>query len=289
MSKIQRLNVQGLARRDEKLLRCILPNPGHLVVSSDASAGEPTVTTHFSGDINYRFATFDGVGAAPYYRGPILMISDIYLMVMSVSPIGRAKMKEAFDSKWNGKSFVDQWLEDPEVIKTALKKDRQIHKILALGLGYGMGPKKMVLSMKDAGFELLFDDAKKFFNSYWQLFSGVRKLADRLGRQVEEKGYIINPFGYRMVPEPQKAFNYFIQSSVSGLLNVYMAKLFAAAPYAHLLTIIHDELLIEVPTERLSEFKLAKDRAVDSLNTDLNWSVKLRFGAVEGNNWFEAK
>lgn len=289
MARIGKLNAQGLARREPLLMRAILPEPGHVAVSIDLASGEPSVTAHFSKDTNYRWATIDGVGKAPEYRNNLLMIDDIYLMLMSISPIGKQKIADAWKKDWNGKTFAEQWLADPEVIKNALKRDRQVHKILALGIGYSMGPKKMVKQMYESGFTLSYEDAKKFYDAYWSLFSGVRKLSFQLEQQLERDGFLINPFGYRLTPEPRKAFNYFIQSSVSGIMHVFTAKLMAAAPYIHFTTCIHDELIVSCPKERIEEFRKDKERATDSLNEDLGWSVKIRTGFATGVDWYSAK
>lgn len=284
-----RLNVQGLARKDQGLLSCIVPDPGWVTVSIDLAAGEPSVTSHFTQDRNYRYACFDGVGKRPEYQNNVLMIDDIYLMTMSVSPIGRDKMREAYEKPWPGGSFADQWMADAEHVKSALKKDRQVHKILALGLSYGMGAKKMSKQMYDAGFDLSLRDAKAFFYAYWELFSGVRRFADKLTAIVEQDKAIVNPFGYRLTPDPRKAFNAFIQSSVSGIMHVFTAKLMAAAPYSRFITCIHDELLVDVPADRVEEFRRHKDQATDSLNEDLKWTVNIRTGFAVGTNWYEAK
>lgn len=271
-------------------MNCMVPDEGMTIVGIDLVAAEPSITANFSRDPNYRFATVDGVGSAPFYRDGVLMIDDMYLQVMSVSPLGAAKMREAFDADWNGLTFAQQWVKDAEVIKGALKKHRQVHKILCLALSYGMQPKKMVKSMYDAGHQITLQQAKDFYAAYWELYKGVAKFSKRLSRQLEIDGYIINPFGYRLTPEPRLGFNYFIQSSVSGAIHVYTAKLFAAAPYAEFLTIIHDEILAEVPTEKVEEFRIAAQRATDSLNEDLNWDVKIRTGfAPSAISWYHAK
>jgi hypothetical protein len=158
-----------------------------------------------------------------------------------------------------------------------------------LGLSYGMGPKKMCKQMYDFGFELSQRDAKAFHKAYWTLFSGVKTLGDKLAARVEREGYIINPFGYRLTPSPFKALNYFIQSSVSGIMHVFTAKLMAAAPWALWISCIHDELLIDVPISRLEEFRKAVAEATESMNTDLNWSVSIRTGFSPGDSWMTAK
>ncbi len=291
MSKVARLNVQGLSRRDKGLMSCILPDTNYTVASIDLSAGEPTVTSHFSRDPNYLWATFDGVGKAPEYRNGTLMIDDIYLMTMSVSPLGREKIADAFHNGRfkNGLTFTEAWLLDPEIIKSHFKEERKVHKILALGLGYGMGAEKMCKQMYDNGYTLDLKTAKDFKYAYWNLFSGVKAFSHRLSKIVESKGYIINPFGYRLSPDPHKAFNYYIQSSVSGIMHVYGIKIFAAAPYVKFITCIHDEFLLAVPNDKLEQFRIDKDFATKSLNDDLKWSVEIRTGLVYGNNWYEAK
>lgn len=258
-------------------------------ISIDLGAGEPTVTAHFSQDERYRYATFDGVGKEPYFDGRVLMIDDIYLMAMSVSPTGRQVLLDAWAQDWSGKSFVEQWLVDAEVIKNALKSQRQFHKMAALGFGYGMGYRKFVTQAYNAGYVVSEADSRAFHKAYWELFSGVRNLANRLARLVESKGYIVNPFGYRLTPPPHKAYNYFIQSSVSGIMHVFCAKLFAIAPYAIFRTVIHDEVVADVPADRVEDFRIARDLATASLNEDLKWSVNIRTGFAIGRNWFEAK
>ncbi len=285
-----RLNVQGLSRRDPGLMSCILPNPGNIVVSADLSAGEPTIASHFSRDKNYYAATFGMVGKEPYYDGDVLMIDDIYLMVMSVSPIGKDVMRELFNTQFSGLSFAQQWVANADVIKGMIKDQRALHKILTLGLGYSMGPKKLVKSAYEKGHVLPLKTAQEFFKAYWTLFAGVKDLGNRLEQKFKRDGYLVNPFGYRLIPDPSyKALNYFIQSSVSGLMHVLCAKFFALCPYAEFVTVIHDELIIEVPEHKQEEAKQLFYQAVDSLNNDLNWSVKIRCGWVTGGNWFTAK
>jgi DNA polymerase I-like protein with 3'-5' exonuclease and polymerase domains len=229
------------------------------------------------------------VNKEPFYDRGVLMIDDIYLMTMSVSPIGAQKMSDVFNQEINGVPFAKQWLVDPDACKKPLKKDRDMHKFLALSLGYGLGPKKMVRQCYDKGHIMEFKTAKAFHSAYWNLFSNVQRLSQKLANQIKSKGYSVNPFGYRLTPPPHKAFNFMIQSSVSGIMHIFCAKLFAAAPWAKFITVIHDEVLVDVPIERLEEFRRCKEMATDSLNEDLDWSVKIRTGFVAGENWYEAK
>lgn len=287
-----RLNVQALGRREQGLMENMLPDDGCELASIDLSAGEPTVTAHYSQDENYFNACFNMVGKAPYFdKQGILQIDDIYLMGASVSPTGKDEIRAAFVASYDGLTFAEQWLKDPEVIKARLKKCRAFHKIMMLAVGYGQKPRGMVQHAYDSGLFLKQDAAQEFFKAYWYtLFPGVRALSERLQATFRRRGYLVNEFGYRMVPERESlCFNYQIQSSVSGIMKVYEEKLFAAAPYAEYKGTIHDEVIPQYPTPRREDMRLAAQRATDSLNKDLNWTVNIRTGFVTGSNFFEAK
>ncbi len=286
------LNIQGMSRREKRLMSTLVADPGHVFVSIDLNAGEPTITTEFSKDPYYRMATFDMVGKEPYYdKNGVLCIDDIYLMGMSVSPMGHVKIRDAFDNmKFDGMSFSQAWLVNPDLIKTHLKEDRAFHKILILGIGYSMGPAHMVESAEAAGYDLTIEDARDFFNSYWELFKGVKRLGKNLEAQYAQDKYLVNPFGYRLVPDKEyKCLNYFIQSSVSGLINVVCAKFFGICKDATPVTIIHDELICQIPENKEEECKALFQKALDSLNEDLGWSVRIRTGWKVGKDLYEAK
>lgn len=293
-----RLNVQALGRREKGLMENLLPDPGCELASIDLSAGEPTVTAHYSQDKNYFNACFNMVGKAPYMDAEgILQIDDIYLMGASKAPTGKATMLEAYHTTWNGLTFAERWLEDnllPEkdrVIRNALAKTRKFHKPVMLALQYGQMPGGMVSFAYDQGLSLTPKDAQEFWRAYWyDLFPDVRKLSDRLRATFKRRGYLVNEFGYRMVPERDSlCLNYHIQSSVSGIMKVYEEKLFTAAPFAQYKGTIHDEVIPQYPIGQREAMKVAAQRATDSLNKDLNWTVNIRTGFEVGANFFEAK
>lgn len=290
MSK--KLNAQAMARRDVLLMGCIKSEEGKSFISADLVAGEPTVTAEFTQDPYYIAATLGMVGKEPFLdEKEILMIDDIYLMGMSVSPMGRDKILDMFkNQKFDGLTFAQMWVKDSDVIKGALKKERALHKILMLGLERQMGAKKMVVNAFKAGYTLSEQDAKKFSNAYWKLFSHIKKFSKKLEAEVKIKGALVTPFGYRLTPpQPYKALAWYIQSCVSGIINVLAIKFFTTYPHAELKTIIHDELIIEIPDDRLEEAKAHFFKAVDSLNDDLGWSIKVRCGWKSGRNLYDAK
>ncbi len=294
-----RLNPQGLARKDKRLMSAIEAPPGMTLISCDLAAGEPTCTTHYSQDKNYADATFNMVGKAPFYDpSSVLKIDNLYLTVMSVSPMGKALTRELYSAGYGGDNFSERWQRNEaycghpfqEYIKGQIKSQYAFHKIGTLGMGYSMGPKKFQTAAYDAGHVITFGQAKDFFNQYWALFHGIKKFANICAYNFKQKGALVNEFGYRLIPDKDyKAFNYWIQSTVSGIMHVLCAKFFAIAPYCQFLLVIHDEVIFMCPTERVEEARLAMKQAELGLNKNLRWRVNMRVGFATGTNLYEAK
>lgn len=307
--KEARLNIQGLARKDlgyhnkdlPGLCSYLTPEPGHTFVSLDLSAGEPSVIAHYSRDALYRYATLDGVGKAPYWQDGIFYIDDIYIMVAASTDVGRPEIRVAWDRDWGGKTFAEQWLIDAEVIKKALGKTRKMFKTIALALGYGMGVAKMGKQvLEQYGVELSEKQCRDIHKGYWSTFVGLRAFVRRCQERAQ-KGYIVNDFGYRLTFDAtgergkdttHKAYNYLIQSSVSGVIHVLTMFLFEECAKrdidAHLVAVIHDEDVVSVPTERLEDFRVALDTAVTRINSYLSWTVPIRTGFSPGATFFDA-
>jgi hypothetical protein len=288
-----RLNPQGLARKDKPLMSAIQPDAGHVFVSCDLSSGEPTCTSHYSQDKNYYDCTFGMVGKEPFYSpANILKIDNIYMSVMSVSPMGKTIIRDLFHSTYDGARFDERWLEPDfqDRIKAQIKKEYAFHKIGTLGMSYGMGPRKFQATAYDAGYLITFGQAKEFFNAYWQLFAGVREFADKCAAGFKLRGYLVNDFGYRLLPDaPYKAFNYYIQSSVSGIMHVIAAQFFARAPYCRFLLVIHDEVIFSCPRERVEAARTAMKQTEEALNKMLGWRVNVRIGFKAGESLYDAK
>jgi len=283
-------NIQALGRRDSGLMSALLPSSAdNILISADALGCEPTITSVYTGDRLYTHASLTGIGKEPYYEKDVMLISDLYLMSMSFSPFGAAVLREAFAADWSGKTFAQQWLADDEVIKTKLKKIRNIHKTCALAIAYGAGAAKIHKSVTESGFDVRFEDVQKFWYRYWDVFSGIKAYADKQKQIVERQEFLVNPLGYRGTPEPRKAFNWMIQSSVNPIIQNFTRFLLEEAPYAKFVTIIHDEVIIECPKVDLEDCRKAKEVAQDRVNAWLKWSLNMRFGFAVGNNFYEAK
>ncbi len=275
------LNLPAMSRKDSAFMGCIVSDPGKVFISQDVVSLEPSITAEMSQDHMYMYATLNGIGQRPYYDGTVLMIDDIYLMSASVFPPTRMKLWEIFHDHTmpTGLSFADQWVLDSDVCKDYTKRTvRNFAKVACLGIGYGMGARKFRTTAEESGTELSYAEAKGTIDAYWELFKGLKALRDTLSWGVKKTGCQINPFGYRSTPDAHKAMNAFIQSSASGVLDVYCLKLFASCPFAEFACLIHDEVVLSIPEDRVAEFKEISRRCVESLNADLGWSVPIRFG-----------
>ncbi len=286
------LNIQALARRSKMLMECLIPDSDDEVfVSQDASAGEPSILTHYTGDPMYRYFCFDGVGKTPFYDRGTLMIGDVYLAYASVCPMFKDEVARVFKTfRHNGLTFAEQWTIDPEPCKEALKKVRKNAKWICLAFGYGLGAKGLYNKAIEAGLKVTLRMCREAFAAYWSLFDGIKAYCRQLEAHVDQEGWFANPFGYRFAPtESRKAFNGMVQSSVSGLFNWYSDLLAIEAPYSRYLTTIHDENLYSCPKSKVEEFREAQNRVAKNINDQLQWSVEMRFGFVAGDSLYTAK
>ena len=283
-----KVNLPAIARRAEEFMACWLPDPGYVFVSSDFVSLEPSITASFADDPFYQYATFGGVGKPPYINDTnTLMIDDVYLMVASVMPEIGPDILTFFSDPVN----IAQWVEDSEVIKDnpIIKPLRKRAKPACLGFNYGMGPKRFVTQSYDAGIPVTLTQAKGMYKAYWELFKGVRKFTKQLEKMIEQSGSITNVFGYRLTTDPYKGYNAYIQSTASGVLDVFCLKFFAECPDAEFVAMVHDEVIYQIPIAQLEEAKRIQDNCVASLNKDLNFPIPMRLGFTIAQSFKEIK
>ena len=260
---------------------------GQTFVTGNCSL-EPSITAHFSKDPHYRYATYDGIGKKPFINEHgVLMIDDVYLMTASQFPGMKESVLEFFSDPAN----CELWVRDADACKAhkALKTPRKNAKPACLGLGYGMGPKKFVNQCYDIGIPMDLATAKEMYRAYWKLFNGIKGLTNTLEAAFKQKGFFINPFGYRLTTEPHKAFNAVIQSSASGVVDLITLEFFKRMPDALFICLVHDEYIYEISQNRVEEARKIKDECVAWLNEQLKWEVPMRLDFTIANNFAEIK
>ncbi|MEP6473328.1 MAG: DNA polymerase, partial [Gemmatimonadota bacterium] len=147
------------------------------------------------------------------------------------------------------------------------------------------------------------DEARDFITRYFERFSGVRAFLDRQVELARERGYVETLFGRRRyIPEirdknfNQRSFgerlagNSPLQGSAADLIKIAMIRLHAALRdggfKARMLLQVHDELVLEAPTEEVPQVVgLVRDAMAGA--AVLNVPLVVDVGV--GPNWLDAK
>ncbi len=182
----------------------------------------------------------------------------VHILGMDDSGVPNEKVEAAIRKfKFRGASnetIAEKWLAsfDYKIVAAELsvgkKHTRSTAKMLGFLRIFGGGVK--------AAAELIGcpeDQAATFHNDYSIAFPQVDKYIDRLSRQAEKDGFIVNLYGRKLRVDPNisyRAVNYNVQGSAADLLKVGMVKVFNYIKEtkldAHQVMTIHDEQVIEV-------------------------------------------
>ena len=178
---------------------------------------------------------------------------------------------------------------------------RRNAKTINFGLIYGMGPQKLAQELK-----IPLSEARAFMARYFERLQGLKQFYENVEAQAQEQGYVTTLAGRRRpLPDIQaesqqaralarrQAFNTLIQGSAADIIKLAMLAVHSD-PLLHdlkarLLLQVHDELLLEVPTEMASQ---AGERVAELMGSvhpggiTLDVPLKADWGAAE--NWGDA-
>jgi DNA polymerase I len=147
------------------------------------------------------------------------------------------------------------------------------------------------------------EEAKAFIAEYFQRFAGVRSFLDRQVDLARERGYVETLFGRRRyIPEvldknfnvrafgERQAQNAPLQGSAADLIKIAMVGLHRALREeklaARLLLQVHDELVLEAPTEEVDAASALMKRHMEGA---ASLKVPLVVDVGVGDNWLDAK
>ncbi|MHB1191479.1 MAG: DNA polymerase I [Longimicrobiales bacterium] len=147
------------------------------------------------------------------------------------------------------------------------------------------------------------DEARRFIETYFERFAGVRRYLDEQVEKAREVGYVETLLGRRrFVPELQSknwnirqfgeriAQNTPIQGTAADLMKKAMidvqSALDQAESGARILLQVHDELLLEVPE---GEVDATRDLVVFWMEGAMQLNVPLVADSGVGANWYECK
>jgi len=182
------------------------------------------------------------------------------------------------------------------------KASRQVAKAIMLGLQFGMGPAKLTrYAHVNYGIKMSLEQAKEYVNTYHKLYEGYAAWKKKQAKICEDSLIVTTPTGKtrKLTEENYYAcgLNTPIQGGAAEIMLYAMVGLHKAyqqeLPCATIVSVIHDELLIEVENTKKSV-----EKASELLKREMQNAMKRVFpqatlrDLVEvgtGQTWAEAK
>lgn len=145
--------------------------------------------------------------------------------------------------------------------------------------------------------------AKGYIETYFERYPGIKDYMERVVREARDKGYVETLFHRRReLPDinsrnfnirnfaERTAINSPIQGSAADILKIAMINLdkaLVAGNYkAKMLLQVHDEIVLEVPKDELSDIKRL---VTETMESAIHLSVPLIADESDGKTWYEAK
>lgn len=214
-------NFQNLPRQEKVVKGAFVPKLDALMFF-DYKQIEPRLLAYYLHELGFpRFAEFIRSGADPY-------------TAIGMGYFGKSELTDA---------------------------ERQLAKQTLLSLMYGGG----LPAIKRYFSDLDWAGAKKVVNQFYRAWPEVRVLAQKIEQRVDERGYITTLFGRHLHPDPKlgrdnalrKMLNALIQGCAADLMRYSLVKtdeeLERMRAEAHLVCVIHDELVIDAPLDEVEE------------------------------------
>ena len=254
-------NLQNIPMREDlgrRIRKCFYPKEGCVFVDADYSQIELRVLAHMSGDEKLIEA----------YREA----KDIH--AATASQVFHVPYEEVTDQQ------------------------RRNAKAVNFGIVYGQS--SFGLSQ---GLSISRKEAQDYINDYFKTYPKIKAFLDGLVSSAKEKGYAVSVFGRRRPVPELKASNFMqrsfgervamnspIQGTAADIMKIAMnrvyARLMKEGLKSRLILQIHDELLIEAPTE---EAEYARKILEEEMKGAANLSVALETDCHIGTDWYEAK
>ena len=254
-------NLQNIPIRTtmgREIRKGFIPDPGFVLLAVDYSQIELRILAHFSGDEPLVRAFREGIDV---HRQTAAVVFDIPIEQVSAEQRAQAKT-------------------------------------INFATLYGQGPFALAQQLG-----ISRDEAKAFIAAYFERFKGVRGYLDAMVATAHEKGYVETLLGRRrFIPELQSrnwnikqfgervAQNTPIQGTAADLIKKAMIDVDQALEAsdwgARLLLTVHDELLFEVPEDRVGEVRGA---VVELMQGAMKLAVPIDVDFGVGDSWYGAK
>ncbi len=180
------------------------------------------------------------------------------------------------------------------------KEMRRVAKTVVFGILYGISPFGLASTLGVSQ-----QDAKKYIETYFERYAGVKAFLDRTIEEARQRGYVTTILGRRRpIPElassdqvqrgfgERMAVNSPIQGSAADLIKMAMIavsrRLRAEMPSTKMILQVHDELIFETPAGDLEQAKRLVQTEMEATGPRLGLSVPLKVDLGSGRNWREA-
>ncbi|MEW6045566.1 MAG: DNA polymerase I [Bacillota bacterium] len=171
-------------------------------------------------------------------------------------------------------------------------------KAINFGIVYGISAYGLA-----RGTGLSQEDAKRYIESYFNKYAGVKAYRERVIRQARERGYVTTLFGRRRyLPEihtrqyaqralaERMAMNTPIQGTAADIMKMAMIAVHRALKEegrpARMVLQVHDELVLEVPEREVRPVARLVRSAMENV---VHLDVPLLVDVKTGRNWRECK
>ncbi|MEK7600408.1 MAG: DNA polymerase I [Patescibacteria group bacterium] len=174
-------------------------------------------------------------------------------------------------------------------LEVVTKDMRRQAKVLNFGILYGMGSLGFA---RAAGVDRA--TATAFIEQYFKEFAGVARYVERMHAQAREQGYVATLWGRkRFTPDARATFpqmraqaeriavNHPLQGTNADLIKKAMVQIEQELP-GHMLLQVHDELVFEIPKDRVTDIT---NRAKAIMESVVTLSVPLVVDVASGDSW----
>lgn len=177
-------------------------------------------------------------------------------------------------------------------IKSKYPDLRQASKKVNFGISYGITAKGL-----SADLGISEREADKLIKDYFIHFPNVRRFIVAVQQYAKQFGYVRTLSGRKRSLDirgdrgwMRKAVNTVIQGSAADIVKKAMVKLFKALKEAgneaHLICQVHDEMMLEVPEDKVNHYFDLMKTIMETVTT---LRVPLEVDGNIGNSWYDAK
>lgn len=158
-------------------------------------------------------------------------------------------------------------------------EQRQVGKTLNFSLVYGGGRPTIMRQL-----DLEWDAAGTLLKNFHKRWPGIQIVIQTIDEQIKRKGYIKTLWGRHLHPEsPHKRLNALVQGCAADLMRASLVKVDKAlyGREAHLVSVIHDELIIDAPLHEIPALAMLVPQWMDHppvsevvpIGVDMEWTT----------------